>query len=123
MVVYDGRVEGRPAQVQRVPSFLQRALVAAPEHFPVRGPAEFGDDAFAYREGRSRFRTWLYRIVVKHAPDMRRGRREQRTMTFGCYAHGLDTAPRPRPARSAQRAGRRAPDRVSGALIRTISLD
>jgi RNA polymerase sigma factor (sigma-70 family) len=44
-------------------------------------------------EGRSRFRTWLYRIVVNHVLNMRRGRREQPAMTFGCYAHGLDTTP------------------------------
>jgi RNA polymerase sigma factor (sigma-70 family) len=44
-------------------------------------------------EGRSRFRTWLYRIVVNHVLNMKRGRREQPAMTFGCYAHGLDTTP------------------------------
>lgn len=44
-------------------------------------------------EGRSRFRTWLYRIAVNHVLNMKRGRREQPAMTFGCYAHGLDTTP------------------------------
>ena len=44
-------------------------------------------------EGRSRLRTWLYRIAVNHVLNMKRGRREQPAMTFGCYAHGLDTTP------------------------------
>jgi RNA polymerase sigma factor (sigma-70 family) len=44
-------------------------------------------------EGRSRFRTWLYRIVVNHVLNTRRGRREPSTLTFGCYAHGLDATP------------------------------
>jgi len=44
-------------------------------------------------EGRSRFRTWLYRIVVNHVLNMKRGRLEQPAMTFSCYAHGLDTTP------------------------------
>jgi RNA polymerase sigma factor (sigma-70 family) len=44
-------------------------------------------------EGRSRFRTWLYRIVVNHVLNIKRGRREQPAMTFSCYAHGLDTTP------------------------------
>jgi DNA-directed RNA polymerase specialized sigma24 family protein len=44
-------------------------------------------------EGRSQFRTWLYRIAVNHVLNMRRGRREQPALTFGCYAHGLDTTP------------------------------
>jgi RNA polymerase sigma factor (sigma-70 family) len=44
-------------------------------------------------EGRSRFRTWLYRIVVNHVLNMKRGRREQPALTFGCYAHGLDSTP------------------------------
>jgi DNA-directed RNA polymerase specialized sigma24 family protein len=37
-------------------------------------------------EGHSRFRTWLYRIVVNHVLNMKRGRREQPVMTFSCYA-------------------------------------
>lgn len=44
-------------------------------------------------EGRSRFRTWLYRIVVNHVLNMKRGRLEPETLTFSCYAHGLDTTP------------------------------
>lgn len=44
-------------------------------------------------EGRSRFRTWLYRIAVNHVLNMRRGRREQPAPTFRCHAHGLDATP------------------------------
>jgi RNA polymerase sigma factor (sigma-70 family) len=44
-------------------------------------------------EGHSRFRTWLYRIVVNHVLNMKRGRREQPALTIGCYAHALDTTP------------------------------
>jgi RNA polymerase sigma factor (sigma-70 family) len=44
-------------------------------------------------EGRSSFRTWLYRIVVNHVLNMRRGRREPIGLTFTCYGHGLDTTP------------------------------
>jgi RNA polymerase sigma factor (sigma-70 family) len=41
-------------------------------------------------EERSSFRTWLYRIVVNHVLNMKRGRREPGALTFSCYAHGLD---------------------------------
>jgi RNA polymerase sigma factor (sigma-70 family) len=44
-------------------------------------------------EGRSSFRTWLYRIAVNHVLNAKRGRREPEGLTFGCYAHGLDTTP------------------------------
>src|SRR5437899_1420637 len=44
-------------------------------------------------EGRSRFRTWLYRIAVNHVLNARRGRLEPESLTFGCYAHGLDATP------------------------------
>jgi RNA polymerase sigma factor (sigma-70 family) len=44
-------------------------------------------------EGRSSFRTWLYRIVVNHVLNMKRGRLEPETLTFSCYAHGLDKTP------------------------------
>src|SRR5262245_24523001 len=44
-------------------------------------------------EGRSRFRTWLYRIAVNHVLNMKRGRRELPALTFACYAHGLDATP------------------------------
>src|SRR6266481_6429334 len=33
-------------------------------------------------EGRSSFRTWLYRIVVNHVLNMKRGRRETAELTF-----------------------------------------
>src|SRR5687768_7042745 len=41
-------------------------------------------------EGRSSFRTWLYRIAVNHVLNMKRGRVERKALTFGCYAHGLE---------------------------------
>ncbi|PYO55707.1 MAG: RNA polymerase subunit sigma-70 [Candidatus Rokuibacteriota bacterium] len=44
-------------------------------------------------EGRSSFRTWLYRIVVNHVLNTKRGRLEPEAMTFGCYGHGLDSTP------------------------------
>jgi len=44
-------------------------------------------------EGRSSFRTWLYRIVVNHVLNMKRGRREQTTVTFGSYGDALDNTP------------------------------
>src|SRR2546426_8570037 len=44
-------------------------------------------------QGRSSFRTWLYRIVVNHVLNMRRGRREPAALSFDCYAHGLDGTP------------------------------
>jgi RNA polymerase sigma factor (sigma-70 family) len=44
-------------------------------------------------EGRSSFRTWLYRIVVNHVLNMKRGRRETAEVTFSCYGHGLDSTP------------------------------
>src|SRR5206468_11520875 len=44
-------------------------------------------------EGRSCVRTWLYRIVVNHVLNTKRGRREPEVLTFGCYAHGLDAMP------------------------------
>src|SRR3989440_10916480 len=43
-------------------------------------------------EGRSSFRTWLYRLVVKHVLNMRRGRAE-RPLTFSEYGRGLDGTP------------------------------
>jgi RNA polymerase sigma factor (sigma-70 family) len=43
-------------------------------------------------EGRSSFRTWLYRIVVNHLLNAKRGRLEP-TLSFSCYAHGLDGTP------------------------------
>src|SRR2546422_7177017 len=44
-------------------------------------------------EGRSTFRTWLYRIVWNHVLNIKRGRLEPEALTFGCYAHGLDNTP------------------------------
>ena len=44
-------------------------------------------------EGRSSFRTWLYRIVVNHVLNTKRGRHEPEALTFSCYGHGLDTTP------------------------------
>jgi len=46
--------------------------------------------ALSSYEGRSRFRTWLYRIVVNHVLNTKRGRLEPPTMSFSCYGHGLD---------------------------------
>lgn len=44
-------------------------------------------------EGRSRFRTWLYRIVVNHVLNMKRARAEASEWTFEKYGEGLDGAP------------------------------
>jgi RNA polymerase sigma factor (sigma-70 family) len=44
-------------------------------------------------EGRSAFRTWLYRIVVRHVLNTKRGRLEPAVLTFSCYGHGLDNTP------------------------------
>ena len=44
-------------------------------------------------EGRSSFRTWLYRIVVNHVLNMKRGRMEPPMLTFSCYGHGLANTP------------------------------
>ena len=42
-------------------------------------------------EGRSSFRTWLYRIVVNHVLNMQRGRVEQAALDFPAYGAALDT--------------------------------
>jgi RNA polymerase sigma factor (sigma-70 family) len=44
-------------------------------------------------EGRSSFRTWLYRLAVNHLLNTKRGRREREAVTFQCYGHGLDATP------------------------------
>src|SRR6059036_3954007 len=36
-------------------------------------------------EGRSSFRTWLYRIVINHLLNMKRGRTEQTPISFRSY--------------------------------------
>jgi RNA polymerase sigma factor (sigma-70 family) len=44
-------------------------------------------------EGRSTFRTWLYRIVANHLINVRRGREEFKVTTFSAYGEGLDNTP------------------------------
>jgi len=44
-------------------------------------------------DGRSRFRTWLYRIVVNHLLNIKRSRVEARGITFEAYGHALDGTP------------------------------
>src|SRR5687768_9829173 len=41
-------------------------------------------------EGRSSFRTWLYRIVVNHALNVKRRGEGSDTISFSDYARGLD---------------------------------
>jgi RNA polymerase sigma factor (sigma-70 family) len=43
-------------------------------------------------EGRSSFRTWLYRIACNHVLNMQRRRIEQRAWTFAEYKDGIETA-------------------------------
>jgi RNA polymerase sigma factor (sigma-70 family) len=43
-------------------------------------------------EGRSRFRTWLYRIATNHLLNMKRGRYERET-TFSDYGRALEQTP------------------------------
>jgi RNA polymerase sigma factor (sigma-70 family) len=44
-------------------------------------------------EGRSTFRTWLYRVVANHLLNMKRGREELKITTFSAYGDGLDNTP------------------------------
>ena len=44
-------------------------------------------------EGRSSFRTWLYRIVVNHVLNMKRGRVEQASLDFAVYGAAIDNTP------------------------------
>lgn len=41
-------------------------------------------------EGRSSFRTWLYRIAINHLLNMKRSRAELRELTFAQYGRNLD---------------------------------
>src|SRR5260221_8224125 len=43
--------------------------------------------------GKSSFRTWLYRIVVNHVLNMKRGRADDAGWTFERYANALDNTP------------------------------
>jgi hypothetical protein len=49
LAVFYGQVAAADTEVQSVYSFLQRALRRAPEHLPFRGPEEFSEGAFMYR--------------------------------------------------------------------------
>jgi RNA polymerase sigma factor (sigma-70 family) len=44
-------------------------------------------------EGRSSFRTWLYRLAFNHTLNMKRGRVEATNWTFKAYGDGLNSAP------------------------------
>ena len=44
-------------------------------------------------EGRSSFRTWLYRIVVNHVLNMKRGRVEPPSMDFAYYGAAIENTP------------------------------
>src|ERR1700740_960428 len=44
-------------------------------------------------EGRSSFRTWLYRIVVNHVLNMKRGRVEPPSLDFAFYGAAIDDTP------------------------------
>jgi RNA polymerase sigma factor (sigma-70 family) len=44
-------------------------------------------------EGRSSFRTWLYRIAVNHLLNMKRGRVEDPALNFRMYGEALDQMP------------------------------
>ena len=44
-------------------------------------------------EGKSQFRTWLYRLVVNDVLNMKRGRAEAEASTFDRYGHDLDNTP------------------------------
>jgi RNA polymerase sigma factor (sigma-70 family) len=44
-------------------------------------------------EGRSRFRTWLYRVATNHLLNMKRGRKESTALGFEEYGRALDSCP------------------------------
>ena len=44
-------------------------------------------------EGRSRFRTWLYRIATNHLLNMKRGQMEPQTSSFAEHGHNLEATP------------------------------
>src|ERR1700692_764744 len=44
-------------------------------------------------EGHSSFRTWLYRIVVNHVLNMKRGRAEQAVTGFSAYGQAIEDTP------------------------------
>src|SRR5688572_27914457 len=44
-------------------------------------------------ENRSSFRTWLYRIVVNHALNIKRRGNQPDAISFSEYARGLDATP------------------------------
>jgi DNA-directed RNA polymerase specialized sigma24 family protein len=44
-------------------------------------------------EGRSSFRTWLYRIAVNHLLNMKRSRGEEDAISFRVYGDALDNTP------------------------------
>lgn len=44
-------------------------------------------------EGRSSFRTWLYRVVFNHLLNVKRGREELKITTFSAYGDALDNTP------------------------------
>jgi len=44
-------------------------------------------------EGRSKFRTWLYRIVINHVINMKARRHEQEEYTFASMGEALDKTP------------------------------
>ena len=44
-------------------------------------------------EGRSRLRTWIYRVAVNHLLSMKRTRAEEAAYTFDRYGAGLDSTP------------------------------
>src|ERR1700758_3290899 len=44
-------------------------------------------------EGRSKFRTWLYRVAANHLLNVKRGREELEVTTFSAYGDALDNTP------------------------------